>query len=386
MSDLTLSLKEIFEPAPFIDIALGDDEADLRKKHQLEPLSLGAGYGFQPERLHPALLRAHVALARLLEASGTLDIQEPPLKFLLLSEAHANLRHAGLDIDLEKVLAGNENQNSESERIGSLLQSIPGLSQRTSEQGFNRQRLIEIASAIGCTEPVISRNTDTSNAARGRTVEPLNENQFAALLENWHEFTELSHRNLDTLIVSAVAFARFCQLSPLSTNNTVAAHLIWQLLLIDADLCKFPVLSLSELISKSGDEYERRLTLATVQNDTQAQEEWVLYCIEIIEQAALMSLSRVHKCRYLFESMHHTVTSTVAGQHGESLYKLLCQFPIIKIKHVVDADIAKRQTASIYLSKLVDCGLLESRQSGRSKSFFNQEYLQIFDWDSPRSN
>ncbi len=384
MSDSTLSLGEFVEAAPFIDIALDTDDASSRKTQALEPLSLGAKHGLQLERLHPALLRAHIALARLLEASRELDPSEPPLKFLLLSETLANLRRSGSEIDLENILSTNDGESKRPEAVASLLQALPSLTQRTVDQGFNRQRLIEIASILGCS-PGFGQNVVPANAAgsdsAGKTNDlQIDDGQFAALLQNWHEFTELSHRNLDTLVVSAIAFARFWQLKPLSADNSVAAHLLWQLLLVDADLCKFPALALCEQISLRASEFDRRLTTATAHGDAQAREEWVLFCVELIEQAALLSLSRIHNCRALFQSMRSTVSDNVAGQHGDSLYKLLCQNPIVKIKHVVDADIAKRQTASIYLNKLVECGLLQSRQSGRSKSFYNHAYLNIFGW------
>ena len=389
MSDSTLSLQEFIEPAPFIDIAL-DDDASVDKRTVLEPLSLGAEHGIQLERLHPALLRAHIALARLLEASQSLDPQEPPLKFILLRDIHASLQRSGTSIDIDKLLSVHDESEKDSEGVASILQAVPGLTRRTIDQGFNRQRLVEIASAFGSRESTSSVNagspegfTDpgTGSINRRTGCMELDEGQFITLLENWHEFTEMSHRDLDTLVVSAIAFTRFWQLKPLSSNNAIAAYLMWQLLLVDAGICKFPALALCEQIVMKGEEHDHVLTRAIVKNDAQAREDWVLYSIDLIEQAALLSLTRIHKCRTLFQSMQQSITDAVAGQHGNALYELLRRHPVIKIKHVVDADIAKRQTASIYLNKLVDCGLLQSRQSGRSKSFYNHAYLEIFGWN-----
>ena len=49
---------------------------------------------------------------------------------------------------------------------------------------------------------------------------------------------------------------------------------------------------------------------------------------------------------------------------------------------LVDAGIAKRQTASVYLGKLVELGLLTPIQSGREKLFVHRALLDLLAADS----
>ena len=41
------------------------------------------------------------------------------------------------------------------------------------------------------------------------------------------------------------------------------------------------------------------------------------------------------------------------------------------------ADIAQRQTASVYLKELADIGVLEEKQAGREKLFVNPKLIQL---------
>ncbi len=51
--------------------------------------------------------------------------------------------------------------------------------------------------------------------------------------------------------------------------------------------------------------------------------------------------------------------------------------PYSKISYVVDAGIAKRQTAAEYLQKLEEIGVLESRKVGREKVFIHPALLKL---------
>ena len=59
------------------------------------------------------------------------------------------------------------------------------------------------------------------------------------------------------------------------------------------------------------------------------------------------------------------------------LTELLFVQPYIRISDVIDAGLAQRQTASLWLSQLVDAGVLDEQRIGRSKVFLNQDALGI---------
>ena len=70
------------------------------------------------------------------------------------------------------------------------------------------------------------------------------------------------------------------------------------------------------------------------------------------------------------------------GIYSRELTELIFVQPYCRIANVVDAGIAQRQTASVYLKQLVDIGLLHEVKSGREKLFINPgllRTLQSFD-------
>jgi hypothetical protein len=53
--------------------------------------------------------------------------------------------------------------------------------------------------------------------------------------------------------------------------------------------------------------------------------------------------------------------------------------PYCHIGNLVDAGIAKRQTASEYLKKLAEIGVLQEQQAGREKIFINSKLMRLLD-------
>ncbi|WP_460857817.1 hypothetical protein [Rheinheimera gaetbuli] len=56
--------------------------------------------------------------------------------------------------------------------------------------------------------------------------------------------------------------------------------------------------------------------------------------------------------------------------------------PYCRISNLVEKDIAKRQTASVYLKQLVDAGVLQEIVSGKEKLFVHPRLVQLMTQDS----
>jgi Fic family protein len=63
--------------------------------------------------------------------------------------------------------------------------------------------------------------------------------------------------------------------------------------------------------------------------------------------------------------------------NSRELVDTIFQQPYCRISILVDADIAKRQTASEYLKKLVSIGVLIERQVGRERLFVHPKLIQL---------
>ena len=56
---------------------------------------------------------------------------------------------------------------------------------------------------------------------------------------------------------------------------------------------------------------------------------------------------------------------------------MLFNQPYCRIQNVVDAGIAKRETAARYLRELVDIGVLQERRMGKEKLFLHPAYMRL---------
>jgi len=60
--------------------------------------------------------------------------------------------------------------------------------------------------------------------------------------------------------------------------------------------------------------------------------------------------------------------------YSKELVELLFGRPYCRIRNLIDAGLAKRQTASEYLKELVVIGVLEERAEGREKLYLNTRF------------
>ena len=63
--------------------------------------------------------------------------------------------------------------------------------------------------------------------------------------------------------------------------------------------------------------------------------------------------------------------------YSRELVDVVFEQPYCRITNVVDSGIAKRQTASEYLKKLVGIGVLEERQIGRERLFLHPKLVTL---------
>jgi len=208
-----------------------------------------------PADLYPALLRAHIALAKVVEASRTLVLSDAPARFLLLKAAHADhlLYQKPGDglVELPGFLLSADSTNSQLRPVDQSASLLQQISSRVSETGINKQLLTELSLLSGnkqlLREGALAQDCGIfASEYTGADAGTLNR-----LMENWLEYVELSARNTDALIVNAVAYHQFLSMSPFETANSAAALVVFQMLLIDSGVASLPILALTPCFENS---------------------------------------------------------------------------------------------------------------------------------------
>jgi Fic family protein len=71
------------------------------------------------------------------------------------------------------------------------------------------------------------------------------------------------------------------------------------------------------------------------------------------------------------------------GAYSRELVELIFVQPYCRIRNVVEAGIAQRQTAADYLRRLSDVGVLEEVKVGREKLFINPRLMRLLTVEQP---
>jgi Fic family protein len=194
-----------------------------------------------------------------------------------------------------------------------------------------------------------------------------------AKLDNLERFL-LEEDGLDPLVRMAVAHYQFEAIHPFVDGNGRTGRILNLLYLVHVHLLETPVLYLSRFIIQSKAEYYRLLREVT---ENGSWEEWILYMLRGVEETALWTTNRIHAIRGLFDATLSRVRRELPKVYSKELVELIFRQPYCKIQFVVDAEIAKRQTASVYLQELERIGILISERRGREVIFKHPALVEV---------
>lgn len=99
-----------------------------------------------------------------------------------------------------------------------------------------------------------------------------------------------------------------------------------------------------------------------------------IYFVDFIEQSeAAVTRERILAIRDLIAATTATAKASLPNRvYSKELVELLFYQPYTKVQFLVDAGLAKRQTAASYLKELERVGILESQKVGRENLYLNK--------------
>ena len=184
---------------------------------------------------------------------------------------------------------------------------------------------------------------------------------LVAKLESLEHFI-LSKDDIDPLIQMALVHYQFEAIHPFTDGNGRSGRILNILFLLYTGLLEIPVLYLSRYIIQNKSEYYRQLHWVTEKGNW---EDWLLYMLKGIEDTALWTTNRIRAIRDLFDTTVERCRVEIPKVYSKELIELIFRQPYCKIEFVVEAGIAKRQTASNYLRELEQIGVLIGEKRGR---------------------
>ena len=100
-----------------------------------------------------------------------------------------------------------------------------------------------------------------------------------------------------------------------------------------------------------------------------------LYMLRAVESTAQQTYDQVQSILVVMEKIRLQVQDQAAGIYSKDLIEAIFRHPYTKIQFLVDGNIAKRQTAAIYLQTLAGLGVLREHKIGREKYYINDLLL-----------
>jgi len=198
------------------------------------------------------------------------------------------------------------------------------------------------------------------------------------LLRNWERFLHETDQ-LDPLLRLAIGHYQFEAIHPFTDGNGRVGRILNVLFLNEQGLLDLPILYLSGYLIRNKAEYYRLLRAVTADGDW---ESWCLFMLRGLEETSKWTTAKIQAIQNLLEHTAAFVQAQLPSIYTRELVELLFAHPYCRITTLVEAGIAKRQTASNYLKELCRIGVLEEVKQGREKLFLHSKYMGLLMQDS----
>jgi Fic family protein len=240
---------------------------------------------------------------------------------------------------------------------------------------------IDVCSTIKGVDMDVRRvpGTALANDRTGAVVytPPEGETRLRDLLANWERWLH-DHGDIDPLIALAVQHYQFEAIHPFIDGNGRTGRVLNLLFLVDQGLLDLPVLYLSRAIIQRKSDYYRLLLDVTTRG---AWGPWITFMIDAVAETAAWTSRKVRAIRALLDETAARIRTEAPKVYSRELAELIFAQPYCRIANVVDAGIAQRQSASVYLKALAAIGVLEERQAGRERLFINPALVELLTRD-----
>lgn len=329
---------------------------------------------------------ARAALAELKQAGRLIPNQAVLINTIPLLEARDSSEIENIVTTTDKLFQYAEHQNTQADQATkeafryrtALYQGYRALENRP----LCTATAVEVCTTIKGVNMEIRRvpGTTLANEASGEIIyiPPEGETQLRELMANWEQFIH-NHPDVEPLVRMAITHYQFEAIHPFTDGNGRTGRVLNLLFLIEQDLLDIPILYLSRYIIQNKSTYYQYLLEVTTQ---QRWQQWILYILDAIEQTSIWTRDKIAAIRQLMDHTANFVRDKLPSIYSHELVELTFEQPYCRIANLVEADIAKRQTASVYLKQLCEAGVLQEVKVGREKLFIHPKLMRLLTQDS----
>ncbi len=328
-------------------------------------------------------IQANKALAELKSIAKTIPNEAILINTLALQEAkdsseveniittHDELFKANLFENMLHSIAIKEVQNYV-EALKEGFEIVKNTKLLTSNHIIKIQEVLEKNNA-GFRKQV---GTNLKNAQIGEVIytPPQDYEEIIKLMNNLEQFindNEIS--DVDPLIKMVIIHFQFESIHPFYDGNGRTGRIINILYLILQNLLDTPILYLSRFVIQNKQNYYQYLQNVRDKNDW---ETWILFMLDGVEKVALQTITLIDDIKNLMQQYKVEIKKNYSFYSHELLNNLF-KHPYTKIEFVMKDLHVSRPTASNYLEKMVENGLLEKIKIQKNNYYINKKLYEL---------
>ena len=329
------------------------------------------------------LAKAHRALAELKGVAQTILRQDILINSLIIQEAkdssevenivttHDELYRSNLQLEKAISPGTKEVQNYVSAlKKGFELVKTKGV--LTSNNIIEIQEVLEQNNAGFRKVP----GTNLKNQLTGEIIytPPQDGNEIKALMDNLELFiNDDSLTDYDVITKMAIIHFQFESIHPFYDGNGRTGRIINILYLVLNELLEIPILYLSRYIIRNKSEYYKHLQQV---RDEESWEAWLIFMIAGVEEIANETSTLIREIKDQMVTMKNNLRDNYKF-YSQDLLNHLFKQPYTKIEYLVSELNISRVTASGYLNKLAEDGVLKKQKVGKSNYYLNEELVKL---------
>jgi Fic family protein len=348
--------------------------------------NLPPGVDLETKTVLKACMKARVALAALRQATALIPNPAVLINSIPLLEAQASSEIENIvtttDALFRQAQLASPSADPATKEALRYRTALKGGFDSLKKRPLTTRTAEEVCTIIRDVRMTVRKvpGTKLANGATGETIytPPEGESRLRDKLANWEHFVH-DDKDIDPVVRMAVSHYQFEAIHPFTDGNGRTGRVLNLLMLVEQELLDLPVLYLSRYIIRNKAAYYNGLLAVTTRG---AWEDWILYMLRATEETARWTLAKIEAVRKLIENTADFARVAVPKQYSRELIELTFIQPYCRIENVVEAGIAKRQTASTYLHKLEAAGILQQKQIGLNKLFLNTRFLKLLTQDS----
>ena len=347
-----------------------------------------------------ACIKAHKALAGLKEAAALLPNPDVMLSTLVLLESQASSEIENIVTTTDALFQYAAKDPARADlAVKETLQYRESLYHGLGElrtRPLATTLIEEICSKTKGMEMRVRKVPGTAlvNARTQETIytPPQGEALLREKLADWERFCHAEESDaerggdIDPLVRMAVLHYQFEAIHPFLDGNGRTGRVLNLLYLVDKGLLTTPVLYLSRYILNHRSRYYALLLNVSRDGSVEAWQQWLLYMLEAVRETAVWTLEKIKAISRLMQNTHEQIQRDTKLGNQKGLVELIFRLPYCRVADVVQAQIAKRQTAAVYLQTLAATGFLQMQGNGREKLYLNHRLIDLLKYEGAEGN